>query len=71
MTANQSATAKAGVSANNGAPEAARIAQSAINHLCQAEAYQRVPLLREEARAERITAAVQLRQALDLLEQAA
>lgn len=71
-----SSTAKASVRANNpadggGDDYAARLAQSAAAHLCRAEAFQREPILRDAAKVERITAAVQLRLALDYLEQAA
>ena len=51
--------------------QAASLAQSAAEHLCRAEAFDREPILRESAEQERITARTQLRMALDQLEQAA
>lgn len=50
---------------------AATMAQAAFEHLCRAWSFQREPILRDAARVERITAAVQLRQALEYLEIAA
>ena len=77
MTARQSSAATGG-GAKSPPPEAAQadhnaavLAQSAFEHLSRAWAFQREPILREAAQVERITAAVQLRQALDYLEQAA
>ena len=81
----QSSTSKASVRANNPAGDAgafklsresadhnaATMAQAAVEHLCRAWSMEREPILRDEAKAERITAAVQLRQALEYLEQAA
>lgn len=74
--ATQSPTAKAPRQPNKLAGEggdhnAAVLAQSAAEHLSRAWAFQREPILREAAEVERITAAVQLRQALEYLEQAA
>ena len=78
-----SSTGRAGEAVNSPSPEsgglsredadhnAATMAQAAFEHLCRAWSFQREPILRDAAKVERITAAVQLRQALEYLEQAA
>lgn len=74
VTTPLSSSARAGATANNGAPEAdqraASLAYSATEHLCRAFAFGREPILASEAQVERKAAADQLREALTLLEAA-